>query len=121
MKIAMINDVAYGYATGDPNVAGGAEKAQWLLSRALAQADWSVVVGVREHLKPGQEEILAGVRFVGMQEGRLLYAWSRFLAQEHPDWWYWRGSDPLWGALLLIAKMRGVRGIFAVAFDRDVR
>jgi len=130
VKIALINDVIFGYATGDAGVAGGAEKAQWLIAQALARSGWSVVIGVRK-LKPGEEHLIEGVRFVGIGSGNslgplrdeavdLLIAWSKFLSVEKPDWWYWRAADPLWGALLLIAKTKGVRAIFASAFDTDV-
>src|SRR5262249_7725664 len=113
------------YAIGDPNAIGGAERAQWLLGSALARAGWSVVVGVRDHLRPQQEEVISGVRFVGMERAeqgtQFLRSWSRFLDAEKPDWCYWRGADPLWGALLVICRRRRVKGIFAAAFDRDVR
>ena len=46
MKIVYVNDVVYAYATGDPSANGGAERYGWHLTRALANAGWSVTVGV---------------------------------------------------------------------------
>ena len=125
MKIVLANNIVHRYAANDSRAAGGAERLQWMLARALAQAGWSVAVGVRERLAPGQEEVIEGVRFVGMEPAEtgkaFLGSWSRFLEAEKPDWYYWQGADPLFGAVLLAAKRKGVRGIFSAAFDRDVR
>jgi glycosyltransferase involved in cell wall biosynthesis len=124
VKLALTNNVVYQYAIGEPSATGGAERAQWLLSRALTKTGWSVVVGVRKYLLPRQERVIDGVRFVGMEPTekgtQFLRSWARFLDYERPDWWYWRGADPLWGALLLISKRKRIRGIFSAAFDRDV-
>ena len=38
MKIALVNDIAYQYATGDPAAVGGAERYQWLLARDRRKA-----------------------------------------------------------------------------------
>ena len=119
MKIVLTDETAYGYAL-DSTSATGNGKWQCLLARALTKAGWSVVVGVREQLSPGQEESVGGIRFVGMEKGSLIKAWSKLLTKERPDWWYWQGSDPLWGAMLLVAKAKGVRGIFSTSFDSDV-
>lgn len=125
MKIAFANDIVYQYATRDPVAVGGAERLQWMLARALVQAGWSVTVGVRRYLAPQQTSVISGVRFVGIQpayRGRaFLRAWSRFLDDERPNWYYWQGADPLFGPLLLVARMKAVRGIFSAAFDRDVQ
>ena len=42
MKLALTNNVVYQYAIGEPSATGGAERAQWLLSRALTKTGWSV-------------------------------------------------------------------------------
>ena len=49
MKIAVVddNEAVYGYASGDPSAAGGAERYTWLLIRALAASGWSATIGVR--------------------------------------------------------------------------
>jgi glycosyltransferase involved in cell wall biosynthesis len=124
VKLALTNDVVYQYAIGEPSATGGAERAQWLLARALTKTGWSVAVGVRKYLLPQQDQVVDGVRFVGMEPTekgtQFLRSWARFLDSERPDWWYWRGADPLWGALLLISKRKRIRGIFSAAFDRDV-
>src|SRR5437867_224386 len=85
VKIAFNNDIVYEYANCNPLATGGAEKSQWLLACALAGMGWSVVVGVRKYLAPEQEEIIRGVRFVGMPRGNVVLAWSRFLTVERPD------------------------------------
>jgi len=125
VKIVFANDVIYKYATGDPCAAGGAERLQWKLACALVQAGWSVTVGVRGFLALHQEEIIGGVRFIGIQPAEhgkaFLRSWSRFLDSEEPDWYYWQGADALFGALVLVAKMKGIRGIFSAAFDSDVQ
>jgi len=121
VKLVLTNNIIYAQAIGAPTAKGGAERFQWLLARALTSTGWSVVVGVRDVVLPGHEEVIDGVRFVGMQPGTFARSWSKFLKTEKPDWFFWRGSDPLWGALLLIAKAKGVRGIFSAAFDTDVQ
>jgi glycosyltransferase involved in cell wall biosynthesis len=105
---------------GYPSASGGAERFQWLMSRALANSGWSVIVGVRGPISQGQEETIDGVRFVGMRPGNLLIAWSIFIREQKPDWWFWRAADPLWALLLIVARVNGVRGIFSAAFDTDV-
>src|SRR5262249_45154678 len=130
MKIAFSNDVVLRYAMSDSSASGGAERAQWLLAKALAATGWAVVVGVRE-LPPDKEQIIGGVRFVGMETrprwnpvaghaANFVWAWSKFLELERPDWCYWRGADALLAGCLLVAKRNGVRGIFSCAFDTDV-
>jgi len=105
---------------GTPLAAGGAERQQWLLARLLAATGWSVKIGVRESLAPGERCVIDGVEFVGISRGQILLAWYRFLASERPDWWYWRAAYHLWGPAVAITKFVGVRTIFAAAFDSDV-
>src|SRR5204863_6440794 len=107
MKIAFIdsNDGIYAYASDSPLAVGGSERAQWLLSCALAAAGWSVTVGVREAMKTGAREVINGVEFVSIGQGQILVAWHRFLSSERPDWLYWAGADHLWGAAVEIAKL----------------
>jgi len=125
------NGTLYGYAAGD-STAGGNGKWQWLLARALVRAGWSIVVGVWDYspeiqsgakhiLQTGQERHLDGVRFVGMQRGNFLLAWTKLLSAERPDWWYWQGAQASWGAMLFIAKTIGVRSIFSTAMDVDLQ
>jgi glycosyltransferase involved in cell wall biosynthesis len=135
MKLAFCDDngTVYGYATGDRG-AGGNGKWRWLLARVLIRSGWSVVVGVGQHapevrlddrstriLDRRQERVIDGVRFMRMPRGHLVLAWSRFLAAERPDWWYWQGAEAIWGAMVLIAKTMGVRGIYSSAMDSDVQ
>jgi glycosyltransferase involved in cell wall biosynthesis len=120
MKIAFVNDIVHGYAMG-ASVVGGAERQQWLLARALAAKGWSVSVGVREALGAGERHVIDGVEFVGIGDGRIQSAWYRFLAAERPDWWYWRCASHLWGIAVEVAKVVGVRTVFAAGFDTDVR
>ena len=121
MKLVIINDVVYGYASGDPSANGGAERYQWLLARALAAAGWTVVVGVRRALKAGKRRTLAGVEFVGMGREPLPLAWFRFLSSERPDWWHWQCAYYWWGPAVEIAKLARVQTIFGAMHDRDVR
>jgi glycosyltransferase involved in cell wall biosynthesis len=116
-----VNDGIYAYASGAPSAVGGAERQQWLLARALARNGWSVTMGVREGVEAGKRIAIDGLEFLGIGRGYVLSAWHRFLVAEHPDWWYWRGADHLWGPAVEIAKLAGVRTIFAAAFDRDVQ
>ncbi len=120
MKIVLANSIVYRYAVGASNAQGGAERFQWLLARALTDAGWSVVVGVRDGIAPGQEQVIDGVRFVGMKNGNFILAWWKFLDDQKPDWWFWRAADPLWAVLLSVARLRGVRTIFSAAYDTDV-
>ena len=69
MKIAVVDERVYGYASGDPLVAGGAERYVWLLTRALVASGWSATVGVRTALKPGERVRIDGVEFVGIGRG----------------------------------------------------
>jgi len=126
VKIVFVNDTIHGYATG-ASVVGGAERQQWLLGRALAATGWQVTVGVHETLASGERQVIDGVEFVGLGRGYIGFGrnhihrvWYRFLAAERPDWWYWRCANHLWGSAVEIAKLAGVRTIFAAGFDTDV-
>lgn len=121
MKVAFLNDLIYGYASADAAAVGGNERQQWLLARALASAGWTVYVGIRQGLKPGERRLIDGVEFWGINQGYYLLDWYRFLASTHPDWIYWRGASHLLGLLVQIARAHGVRVVFAAAFDTDVR
>jgi len=120
-KIVFINDRIHAYAAGDPSAAGGAERQQWLLARALAASGWSVVVGARTGLPAGARNGIDGVEFAGIGQGAILSDWHRFLSSERPSWWYWRCASHLWGLAVEVARLAGVRTIFAAGFDRDVR
>lgn len=121
MKIVFLNDVIYQYASKDPSAVGGAERSQWLLSRALARTGWSVTVGVREALEAGKRTVIQGVEFTGIGGGQILSAWYRFLSSERPDWWYWRCASHWWGPAVGLAKLARVRTIFSAGLDSDVR
>ena len=121
MKIAFINDAIYAYASNEPSAVGGAERQQWLIASALSTAGWSVTVGLRRPLKPGDRCTIEGVEFVGLQPTHPLISWYRFLRSEQPDWWYWRCADHLLGPAVMIAKLAKVRTIFAAGFDTDVQ
>jgi glycosyltransferase involved in cell wall biosynthesis len=127
MKIVFTNDTIYGWASGGFAV-GGAERQQWLLARALAATGWSVTVGVHKALEAGEHRTIDGVKFlgigrgnIGLGRGHIHRVWYRFLSSEQPDWWYWRCANHLWGSAVEIAKLAGVRTIFAAAFDTDVQ
>src|SRR5207344_2427109 len=72
-------------------------------------------------LETDRRVCVEGVEFVGIGHGPLLSAWYRFLLSEQPDWWYWRCASHLLGLAVLLARLAGVRMIFAVAFDTDVQ
>ncbi len=120
MKIVFMQDGIYAYASGSPLAVGGSERAQWLLSCALAAARWSVTVGVREPMKPRAREVIKGVEYCGIDRGDILKAWYRFLAAQRPDWLYWQGADHMWGPLVEVAKFLKVRTIFSAGCDLDV-
>ena len=121
MKIAFLNDVAYEYAVGSTNALGGSERNIWFHSRTLAAAGWSVKIGVRAALRDGERRVIDGVEYVGIGRGQILMEWYRFLSSERPDWLYWAGASHLWGPLVEIAKLAGVRTVFHVAFDAHVQ
>lgn len=120
MKIAFLSDGAYEYAVGGANALGGLERNIWFHSRALVAAGWTVKVGVCGSLKDNERKIIEGVEYVGIGQGQILAAWHRFLAAERPDWLYWGGADHLFGPLVELAKLAGVRTVFAAALDADV-
>ena len=120
MKLVIVNAPTYEYALGNPQRIGGAERQQWLLAQALVKAGWSVTIGVREGLQAQECDEIEGVKFVGIGAGQFLWSCYRLLCSEKPDWWYWRAADHLWGPAVEIAKLAGVRTIFAAAFDTDV-
>jgi glycosyltransferase involved in cell wall biosynthesis len=120
MKIAFVNEGIYEFASGAPEAVGGLERDQWLLARALAVTGWSATVGVRGALRAGERRVIDKVEYVGIDQGPVLLAWHRFLSSERPDWLFWEGATHLWGPLVEIAKLAGVRTVFHVAFDRDV-
>jgi glycosyltransferase involved in cell wall biosynthesis len=119
MKIVFLNDGAYAYASGAPAAVGGSERDQWLLGTSLAAFGWSVIVGVRDGLEPGDRRSINGVEFVGIDRGQILVSWYRFLSSERPDWWYWECATHLWGPAVEIAKLLSVRTIFALGFDSE--
>jgi glycosyltransferase involved in cell wall biosynthesis len=121
VKITFLNDVAYLYAVGETNAIGGTERDIWLLSRALAAAGWAVKVGVRGALPLSDRKVIDGVEYVGIGRGQVLLDWYRFLASERPDWLFWEGASHLWGPLVEIAKIAGVRTMFHLAFDADAQ
>ena len=120
MKMALLHDGVYGYATHAAGTTGGAERQQWLLARALAAAGWEVSCGIREGMAPGQRARIDGVQFVGLEHRPFIQAWHRFLASERADWLYWRGAEHLWGIAVETARCSSTRTIFAAAFDTDV-
>jgi glycosyltransferase involved in cell wall biosynthesis len=130
MKIVFFNtsNGAYEYASGNSLAVGGAERQQWLLARALADAGWSVTVGLQGVFDFGSRTTIDGVHFVSIPVNGTLFApyqrllsLYRFLRSELPDWWYWRCASHLWGPAVSIAKLLGVRTIFAAGFDTDVQ
>jgi len=123
MKIAFIdlNDGIYAYASRIPWAVGGAERSQWVFSRVLAAAGWSVIVGVRDRLNAGERRIIDRVQFVGIGQRQFLLAWNRFLRCHRADWLYLRSASHLWGPAVEIAKLAGVRTIFSAACDLDIQ
>jgi glycosyltransferase involved in cell wall biosynthesis len=121
MKISLVDDTIYGYAAGDPSVAGGAERYMWLQTRALVNAGWTATIGTWTALKPGQRERIDGVEFVGLERVHSVRAVARFLAAEKPDWCHWFGANHLLGPAAILGKARGVRTVFSAQFDKDVR
>jgi glycosyltransferase involved in cell wall biosynthesis len=121
MKMALVDERVYGYASGDPSVAGGAERYVWLLTRALVASGWSATVGVRHALKRGERVRIDGVEFVGIGEGQFFAALYRFLASEKPDWCHWFCAWHLLGPAVAIGRLAGVQTIFSAQFDLDVR
>ena len=120
MKIVFLNDGAYAYASGAAGAVGGSERDQWLLGTSLAAFGWSVIVGVRDGLEPGDRKFINGVEFIGIDRGKILVAWYRFLSAQRPDWWYWECATHLLGPAVEIAKLVSVRTIFALGFDSEV-
>jgi glycosyltransferase involved in cell wall biosynthesis len=120
MKIVFMDDGIYAYASGSPWAVGGAERDQWLLARALTQTGWSVVVAVRKALNLGERKFIDRVEYVGIGESQVLLAWHKFLSAEKPDWLFWECAYHLWGPLVEIAKLTGVKTIFHSACDLDV-
>jgi len=122
VKIVYLNNSVYGYASGDPSVCGGAERYGWHLMRALANAGWSVTVGVPSFLRDGEERVIDGVRFLGIScDKQTLVTWYRFLKIERPDWCFWQCADPMWGPAAEIARWLGVRTAFSTMHDLDVQ
>lgn len=125
MKIVFLNDMIYDYAFQSKRstwATGGAERQQWLLARALAAAGWAVTIGVRRSpLRPGETASVDGVRFVGIGREHIFRAWYRFFRSEQPDWWFWQCASHLFGFGVALAHVAGVKAIFGVGFDRDVR
>jgi glycosyltransferase involved in cell wall biosynthesis len=121
MKIALVNDVAYQYATGDPAAVGGSERYQWLLARGLAEHGWSPIVGVRFALEPGRRVPIDGVEFIGIGRGQYFRALYRFLSVERPDWCFWFGSTHRLGPAVLIGRLTGTKSLFAAQHDLQMR
>jgi glycosyltransferase involved in cell wall biosynthesis len=130
MKIVFFNtsNGVYEYASSNSFAVGGAERQQWLLARALADAGWCVTVGLQGVFDFGSRTTIGGVHFVSLPVSATLFApYQRllslyyFLRSERPDWWYWRCASHLWGPAVTLAKLLDVRTIFAAGFDTDVQ
>ena len=121
MKIAFVNAGIYEFASGASEAVGGLERDQWLFSRVLAAAGWSVIVGVRSALPARERRVIDRVEYIGIGRGHVLLAWHRFLSSERPDWLFWEGADHLWGPVVEIARLAGVRTVFHTAFDSDTQ
>ena len=121
MKIVFVNEGIYAYASGAPSAVGGTERDLWLISRALAATGWSATVAVRAGMHTGERSVIDGVDYVGIGQGQLLLSWYRFLSSERADWLFWQNANHLWGPLVEIAKLAGVRTIYSAGFDSDVR
>lgn len=122
MKIIYLNNSVYGYASGDPSVCGGAERYGWHLMRGLANAGWSVTVGVPSSLPDGGVRVIDGVKFLGIRcDKQTLLTWYRLLKIERPDWCFWQCADPMWGPAAEIARWLGVRTVFSAMHDLDVQ
>ena len=106
MKIALVDDTVYGYATGHTSFAGGAERYMWLQIRALVAHGWSGVIGVRNAMAPGKRVCIEGVECVGMDRGHMLRGLHRFLRSENPDWCHWFGASSLLGPAVAVGKTR---------------
>ncbi|MBX3349694.1 MAG: glycosyltransferase family 4 protein [Nitrospira sp.] len=120
MKVAFLNDRIYGYACGDAATVGGSERQQWLLAKGLAASGWSVTVGLRDGIPPGEVRTVEGVEYRGIRRGQCLMDWYGYLSAVRPDWVYWRGASHLFGPLVKMARWAGAQTIFAAAFDTDV-
>jgi glycosyltransferase involved in cell wall biosynthesis len=120
MKISLVDDTVYRYASGDPSAAGGAERYMWLLTRAMAARGWSATIGVPSALAPDERTEIDGVRFVGLERSHLVRAFFAFLAAERPDWCHWFSAEHLLGPLVAVAKLAGTRTVFSAQFDLDV-
>jgi glycosyltransferase involved in cell wall biosynthesis len=127
MKIAILNDRIYHYASGHAEAAGGAERVQWLLARALAASGWSVRVALTEIMPAPHRETLQGVEFVGLADpagrrhpGDVFPRWYRFLSNERVDWLYWMCADHRLGPVFEMAHLTGARAVFSLAHDADV-
>ena len=121
MKIVILSDRVYGYALGELEAVGGAERQQWLLAKSLVVHHCSVIVGVRGRLGAGIRQTIDGVEFVGIGDRQPLREWYQFLASEQPDWLYWRGAEHWLGPVVELSRLARVRTIFAVAFDADLQ
>lgn len=119
MKILLENERIFPYATGG-SVSGGAERQQWLLSRALADRGHEVVVYSRSNESCDDRQI-EGVQFRWISSRSPIVAWPRILRRERPDWWYYRCADYYLGVLTPMAHLAGVKVAFACAHDNDCR
>ena len=54
-------------------------------------------------------------------KGSLCWHGFKFLSVEQPNWLFWECAYHLWGPLVEIAKLTGVRTIFHAACDLDVQ
>jgi glycosyltransferase involved in cell wall biosynthesis len=120
MKIALIDDTIYRYASGNELASGGAERFMWLLTRALVARGWSATVGTWSALAPGERRHIDNVDFVGVDRGISVRAIYRFLAAEKPDWCHWFGASQLLGPAVAAGKLTGTRTLFSAQFDLDV-
>ncbi len=79
------------------------------------------MVGVRRQLKSGERQFIDGVQYIGIGDGQFLLAWHKFLSSERPNWLFGECAHHLWGPVVEIAKLVGIRTIFHAACDLDIQ
>lgn len=121
MKFLFYNgtDGVYRLITASISKMGGAAKLQLQLAKALVANGHEVIV-----VTPvSKDEVLLlsidGIKFYPSSRHTISLELIKILIDERPDWFYWHTNSIHIGICFFIAKILGIRTIYAVASDKD--
>ncbi len=119
MKLLIYGRGPYTHAINSEQAWGGAEKQQWIIAKTLVERGHAATIVVNTDTPAEIVPEVDGVRFITVPTGNSLPKLFRVFRQERPDWYYRRTAKASLGPAVLLAKLMGVKSVYACAFDTD--